>query len=102
MDKLIEFLVQNIEKFGIVGIMLLVILFLFYLNFKIFKYFQSELDKRDNTIKEMTSVLVETSEVMTKLTVTINIQKNEYFSELKVRAEEIKSHISNLFASRNK
>jgi tRNA U54 and U55 pseudouridine synthase Pus10 len=71
-----------------------------YLCWKIFDYFQKELNKRDETIKSMTSVLVETSEVMTRLTTTVSIQKSEYFSELKIRAEEIKAHISNLFLNK--
>lgn len=93
-EGLLNLVLQNAEKLSIITILVMLVVSMGGLLVYMFKYFNKQLGERDKTIKEMTAVLLESNEVITKLMNVVDDNRKDILSELRIMANDIKTHIT--------
>jgi len=91
---LLQFFAKNPQQLTVIGVLLLVIIGMVVVARVTVKYFIGQIAERDVRINNMVKVLVESSEVITRLTDSIQFNNDLIKQEISAKTEELKRHIS--------
>lgn len=107
MLEVVKFIFANADKLTVITLETLIIVGLIYLLIYIFKYIMKmvneektyligQVTERNNTIKEMTKVLLESQEVLNRLTNAVDNNKREVIAAMGKRIDSLSIEIKDI------